>query len=48
MLKSLGIDDKSPFMDGLIEILQEEFPKISSEVATWKLNLENGGESGAF
>lgn len=48
MLKSLGIDDKSPFLDGLIEILQEEFPKIGSDVATWKINLEKDGGEGAF
>ena len=50
MLKNLGIDDKSPYAEGLMEILSEVFPKLGSSTGNWSINVEQpeGGDSDAF
>lgn len=50
LLKDMGVSDKSPYLNAIVEILSESFPKMSSEAASWDINVASteGGESDDF
>lgn len=45
-LKDLGVTKDAAYKSGLVELLQEEFPTISSGIMGWDMNLESEGEEG--
>lgn len=46
LLKSLGVDEKSPYFEGLTEILSEVFPKLGSSIGGWNIDISEGSEEG--
>ena len=50
MLKNLGVNDESPYLSGITEILTEAFPSISSQANSWKIEVTEpeGGDEGDF
>lgn len=47
-LKDLGVTKEEAYKSGLVELLQEEFPTISSELINWDMNVQPEGEEEAF
>lgn len=47
-LKDLGITQEKAYKSGLVELLQEEFPTISSEISNWDIDVESEGEESGF
>lgn len=48
LLKSLGIEDPGPYMKAISEALEEEFPEMSADIASWQVKLENGDANESF
>lgn len=48
LLSSLGVDDDSSYKEALAEILTEALPATGAAVHTWNMDLEAGGEEGAY
>ena len=44
LMGTLGVTDASKYKDALIEILTEVFPKISSDIQTWNVEVKNAEE----
>jgi len=47
-LKDLGVTKEEAYKSGLVELLQEEFPTISSELINWDMNVQPESEEEAF
>lgn len=47
-LKDLGVTKEEAYKSGLVELLQEEFPTISSDLINWDMNVQPEGEEEAF
>ena len=47
-LKDLGVTKENAYKSGLVELLQEEFPTISSDLINWDMNVQAEGGEEAF
>lgn len=47
-LKELGVTKDKAYKTGLVELLEEEFPTISSQISNWDMNIDANGGSGGF
>lgn len=47
-LKDLGVTKEDAYKSGLVELLQEEFPTISSDLINWDMNIQPEGGEEAF
>lgn len=47
-LKDLGVTKEDAYKSGLVELLQEEFPTISSDLINWDMNVQPEGGEEAF
>ncbi len=48
ILKSLGVTKEQAYKSGLVELLQEEFPVISADLAKWNVNIESESQVDTF
>lgn len=48
MLKSLGVSDNDQYKNALVEVLNEEFPEITSSIMAWDINTTEEGEMDEF
>lgn len=46
MLKDMGVTDKEPYTNSLVEILSEVFPQMGADARSWDIDVEEGQESG--
>ena len=47
LLKDIGVYDKDPYKDSLVEILSEVFPQIGADARTWDVNIDEAAGGGA-
>lgn len=40
LLKDMGVSDDNPYLEAIAEILTEAFPKMGTDVSSWKIHIE--------
>lgn len=47
LLKTLGVDNNKQYLEALVEILSEVFPKMGADAVNWSINPNSGEGGGA-